>query len=124
MDPSGFDCSGLVVYILNEAGIHIPTEIRHCNEFFDSFGVFIHREYILPGDLVFVSDNGISPTHMGIVYDAQHYINAPGRTDAKICIEKIPSSLLPSSPNQIYHKNPIGFKRISFKSGRWQKLLT
>lgn len=123
-DISGFDCSGFVVYVLKKIGIALPETIRHCNEFLDTFGVFIHQEQKLPGDLIFFSRSGTRPTHIGIVVSHNHYIHAPGLTDTKVNIEKIVKQKITPTTGQIYQQNPIAFKRISIKSGRWQKLLT
>jgi len=123
-DLEGFDCSGFVVYLLNTIGILLPPNIRHCNEFLDSFGVHVHDECKLPGDLIFFSRNGQRPTHIGIVTDHNHYIHAPGLSGSTVCVDEISHATIPPQSAQIYLKNPIGFKRISIKSGRWQKLLT
>lgn len=122
-DLSGFDCSGFIVHVLNATGILLPANIRHCNEFFDSFGVHIHDQCKRPGDLIFFSRNGQRPTHIGVVVDHNHYIHAPGETGSKICIEEFSHATIPPRSEQLYTKNPIGFKRISIPAGRWQKLL-
>lgn len=122
-NPTGFDCSGFVVYILKSINFVLPSSIRHCNEFFDSFGVLVHREHISLGDLIFFSREGTRPTHIGIMVDGENYIHAPGLNGTEVCIEKVHSSLIKPLPNQIYTVNPIGFKRLSIKSERWQKIL-
>jgi cell wall-associated NlpC family hydrolase len=123
-NPPGFDCSGLIVHIINKIEIFLPPNIRHCNEFLDSFGVFVHEEHKLPGDLIFFSRKGSHPTHIGVVVDSNHYVHAPGLDGTVVEIAEISNSIIPPSKDQIYQKNPIGYKRVSIKSGRWQKLLT
>ena len=122
-DLSGFDCSGFVVYLLNKTGIFLPQTIRHCNEFLDSFGVLVHEEQKLPGDLIFFSRNGTRPTHIGIVVSHNHYVHAPGLNNTKVNIAKIVRKKINPSDGQIYKNNPIAFKRISIRSERWQRLL-
>jgi cell wall-associated NlpC family hydrolase len=122
-DPLGFDCSGFVKFILCKSGIPLPPHIRHCNEFFDSYGVLIHQECSLPGDLVFISRDGMRPTHIGIKLNETEYIHAPGFDNTVVSIETIPDFIPPPCTNAIYVRNPIGFKRIALENGRWKKLL-
>src|ERR1035437_4476444 len=82
----GFDCSGFVKFVLEKTGIDLPPEIRHTNEFFDSFGVLVHFGLQNAGDLVFFSKNGTGPTHMGIVISETQYIHAPGKTKSNVRI--------------------------------------
>lgn len=122
-DPSGFDCSGFIVYLLCSLHIPLPETIRHCNEFFDSFGVLVHAECATPGDLIFISRDGMRPSHIGIVINKTYYIHAPGNTNSKVCISPIPTFAPKQKPGMIYCRNPIGFKRITLPNGRWKKLL-
>ncbi len=76
----GFDCSGLVKCVLSDC--EYPGFIyRHCNEFFDAFGIFIHEQFRLAGDLVFFSNKskGRQPDHMGIMIDRDRYVHSPGK---------------------------------------------
>lgn len=124
MSPEeGFDCSSFVKYVLSQAGIFVPSEIRHCNEFFDQFGVLVHWGCHKEGDLVFFSWRGRAPRHMGIVLDQEYYIDSPGKDGTKIeisplCLEDIQNI----DERAIYKVNPIGFKRVTFGNGRWKKI--
>lgn len=121
--PSGFDCSEFVSHCLQQAGHVLPLSpttgrpIRHTEEFFDFYGVLIHDDFRKEGDLVFFSKNFLRPTHLGIYLGENLMIHSPGIDNTVVEIDSI-YSILPKSasslnvkPNQIYCKNPIGFKR-------------
>lgn len=72
--PSGFDCAGLVYYVLNQLGYSAyrsPVEqYRH--------GTYVEKSDLKPGDLVFFAGtgaNGIS--HVGIYSGNGRFIHAP-----------------------------------------------
>ncbi len=127
-DPAeGFDCSGFATFVLEASGVDIGTyigrdgqerPIRHSNEYWDHFGVFVHEGSHVPGDLIFFSRNGYVPTHMGIVADNETYIHAPGRVNTHVQRELIPetTAIVPrieSNDRQLYLHNPIGFKAVT-----------
>jgi cell wall-associated NlpC family hydrolase len=56
--PSGFDCSGLVMYVFAQVGVSLP----HGSIAQYSYGVPVSRGDLQPGDLVFFDDLG----HVGI----------------------------------------------------------
>lgn len=72
--PSGFDCSGYVMYVMSEFGINLP---RTSYEQMQS-GLEINFEDAIPGDLLFFRNGG----HVGIYVGNGQYIHAPqsGRT--------------------------------------------
>ena len=119
----GFDCSGFVNFVLKKAKFpgHIP---RHSNELFDYFGVLIHEQYRQPGDLVFFSHKGgLVANHVGLLVSLDDYIHSPGKNGCVICLEPLRCDVIVprQSGNPIYFFNPIGFKRITVKDGRYQK---
>ena len=70
---SGFDCSGFVQYVLSRSGISIP---RTTAEQY-SVGVYITKQQLQPGDLVFLQNTyraGIS--HVGIYIGNNQMIHA------------------------------------------------
>jgi len=119
-----FDCSGFVCFILKKANFPGIDGIRHCNEFFDNFGVLIHPEFADKGDLVFFSRDGRVPRHIGIMISRYSYIHAPGNNNTVVIVSTLKEKLIKSSlHNQIYLHNPIGFKRLAIKVGRYQQVL-
>ncbi|KKU55297.1 MAG: hypothetical protein UX75_C0008G0015 [Candidatus Moranbacteria bacterium GW2011_GWE2_47_10] len=122
-DPSGFDCSGFIGFLLKAAAYsqNIP---RHVNELFDSFGFLIHEQFVSPGDLVFFSyKGGVYPDHMGMMVSKDEYIHSPGKDGSRICTRKMERTAIEPRTirDQIYFSNPIGFKRITVRNERYQK---
>jgi cell wall-associated NlpC family hydrolase len=70
--PGGFDCSGLVVYAADNAGIQMP---RTAHEQLRT-GVPIPREAIEAGDLVFLHLRH-KELHVGIAIDGTRFVHAP-----------------------------------------------
>jgi cell wall-associated NlpC family hydrolase len=112
----GFDCSGFITFLLNEIEYSLPENPRHCDEYFQHFGDFVHDELRRPGDLIFFSRQGIYPTHIGILISKDQYLHAPGHDDTFICTADIVYSPILKNDElavkQIYAHNPIGYKRI------------
>jgi peptidoglycan DL-endopeptidase CwlO len=71
--PSGFDCSGLVVYVFAQIGISLP----HSTYSLWNVGTPVSRDQLQPGDLVFFSGLG----HMGIYIGGGQFIHAPHTGD-------------------------------------------
>jgi hypothetical protein len=84
--------------------------VRHASEFWDHYGVYVHVPE--PGDLLFTSRSGNSPTHIGIVRDEETYIHAPGRDETSVEIAPITfeAIALNGLGRALYVRNPIGFK--------------
>lgn len=121
----GFDCSGFVTYLLASIRFPLSRTIRHCSEYFDSFGVLVHQQRATIGDLIFFSRYGDRPTHMGILISPDEYIHAPGVNGTAVRIESYKvEPILNTRNNQLYYQNPIGFKRLATGSGRWKNILT
>jgi cell wall-associated NlpC family hydrolase len=73
-EPGGFDCSGLVVYAANGAGIRVP---RTAHEQLHT-GTPIARREVHEGDLVFMH-LAHKELHVGIAIDDERFIHAPSR---------------------------------------------
>jgi cell wall-associated NlpC family hydrolase len=71
--PSGFDCSGFVMYVFAQMGISLP----HSTYSLWNVGVSVSRDQLQPGDLVFFSGLG----HMGIYIGGNQFIHAPHTGD-------------------------------------------
>lgn len=128
MSVWGFDCSGLISFLLKEIGF--PKKIpRHANELFDNFGVFIHEEMVKKGDLVFFSNRnrGLVPDYVGIMVSKTQFIHSPGKDGDCVKVSKLTHSLIKASKEavweQIYFQNPIGFKRLAISSGRYKQII-
>ena len=69
--PSGFDCSGLVMYAFSQVGISLPHyTVAQWNY---SNSVSVSRSQLQPGDLVFFAGLG----HVGIYVGGGNFIHAP-----------------------------------------------
>jgi cell wall-associated NlpC family hydrolase len=71
--PAGFDCSGFVLYVMNNFGISVR---RVANDQFRHSGRRIDRSELAPGDLVFFSRNGSYVHHVGIYIGNNEMIHA------------------------------------------------
>lgn len=67
--PSGFDCSGLVMYAFAQLGISLP----HSSYAMWDYGIPVPEDQLEPGDLVFFDDLG----HVGLYIGGGEYVNAP-----------------------------------------------
>lgn len=74
--PSGFDCSGLVQYVMNTLGINVNRVAE------DQFrnGTPVNRDELQPGDLVFFEQGGYIH-HVGIYAGDNMMIHAPRTGD-------------------------------------------
>jgi len=71
--PSGFDCSGLVMYVFQQVGISLP----HYTVDQYNGGTAVGRGDLQPGDLVFFDGLG----HVGIYIGGNQFIHAPHTGD-------------------------------------------
>jgi cell wall-associated NlpC family hydrolase len=95
--PSGFDCSGLVVYVFAQAG---RPGLPHYTGALWQMGVAVSYGSLQPGDLVFFYGGG----HMGIYIGGGQFIHAPHTGD----VVKISDM----SPGSSYAGSFIGARRI------------
>jgi len=71
--PSGFDCSGLVMYVFGQIGVSLP----HNAAAQYGYGMPVSRDQLQAGDLVFF--NGLG--HVGIYIGGGQFIHAPHTGD-------------------------------------------
>jgi cell wall-associated NlpC family hydrolase len=71
--PSGFDCSGFVMYVYAQVGVSLP----HSSYAQYGMGVPVSRDQLQPGDLVFFDGLG----HVGIYVGGGSFIHAPHTGD-------------------------------------------
>jgi cell wall-associated NlpC family hydrolase/type II secretory pathway pseudopilin PulG len=80
--PSGFDCSGLVMYVYAQLGVSLPhytvSQYNYANS------VYVPRSQLEPGDLVFFAGLG----HVGIYIGNNEFIHAP-HTGAVVSIDSL-----------------------------------
>jgi peptidoglycan DL-endopeptidase CwlO len=72
-DPSGFDCSGFIMYVYAQVGVSLP---HHAASQY-GIGVDVTRDQLQAGDLVFF--NGLG--HAGIYVGGDAFIHAPHTGD-------------------------------------------
>jgi cell wall-associated NlpC family hydrolase len=70
--PGGFDCSGLVAYVAQRAGVAVPRTAAEQQR----AGIAVSREELQPGDLVFLHF-AAKELHVGIALDGTRFIHAP-----------------------------------------------
>jgi cell wall-associated NlpC family hydrolase len=92
--PSGFDCSGFVMYVFAQIGVSLP----HNAAAQYGYGTPVDRSQLQPGDLVFF--NGLG--HMGIYVGGGSFIHAPHTGD----VVKI------SSMSGWYASSYVGARRL------------
>lgn len=71
--PSGFDCSGFTSYVYRHFGISLPRTADEQG----SHGIYVSRNDLIPGDLVFFATNGSRGiNHAGIYIGDNHFIHS------------------------------------------------
>jgi hypothetical protein len=74
---SGFDCSGLTMFVYAQLGIHL---IHFAGAQYNE-GMRVPIELLAPGDLVFFHPGRLGPGHVGIYIGAGEFIQAPHSGD-------------------------------------------
>ncbi len=85
--PSGFDCSGLVQYVYRHMGINLNRVAADQAE----QGVYVAKENLQPGDLVFFKKSGRVIHHVGLYVGNGNYLHAP-YTGRSVTIEPMTRS--------------------------------
>jgi murein DD-endopeptidase len=84
VDPTGFDCSGLVHYSFGKIGISLPRDTRSLRR----IGVEVDLDDLAKGDLVFFDQEGKKSSHVGIYLGDGRFVHAPS-TGGKVRADKI-----------------------------------
>jgi cell wall-associated NlpC family hydrolase len=71
--PSGFDCSGFVMYVYAQVGVSLP----HNAAAQYGYGVAVPSDQLQPGDLVFFDGLG----HVGIYIGGGQFVHSPNSGD-------------------------------------------
>jgi cell wall-associated NlpC family hydrolase len=81
----GFDCSGLVAYVFQQAyGIRLP----HSTQAQSELGTPVAPGDLEPGDLVFYDTLGRPYSHVGIYLGNGRFVHAP-KTGARVRVESL-----------------------------------
>jgi cell wall-associated NlpC family hydrolase len=72
-DLRGFDCSGLVQYVLAQYGLAMPRVVRDQYD----VGTRVRLDELEPGDLVFFTTEGRHVSHVGIAIGGDRFVHAP-----------------------------------------------
>jgi cell wall-associated NlpC family hydrolase len=72
-DPSGFDCSGFVMYVYSQMGVSLPHNAAA--QF--AYGTPVSRDQLEPGDIVFFDGLG----HNGLYIGGGQFIHSPPTGD-------------------------------------------
>lgn len=84
---TGFDCSGLVAHVFEEAyGIRLPRTVHAQSE----AGVAVNQHELEPGDLVFYDTQGRPYSHVGIYLGEGKFVHAP-KTGFSVRVESLRS---------------------------------
>ena len=75
--PSGFDCSGLVMYVYGMLGVRLP----HYSGYQWYAGPHIALNQLQPGDIVFFHPSSNGPQHEGLYIGNGQFIHAPHTGD-------------------------------------------
>lgn len=84
IDENGFDCSGLAYRVFNDNGIELPRTVTAIGE----LGVPVHRDSLLPGDILIFHD----PTHTGIYMGEGNFIHCSSWQDRGVVITEVTQS--------------------------------
>lgn len=76
---SGFDCSGLVSYVLRSV---YQLDVGRRTTEIARAGTSVHREELVPGDLVFFNTLGRANSHVGVYLGGGRFVHAPARGGA------------------------------------------
>jgi hypothetical protein len=71
---SGFDCSGLVDYVVRRAA---SVKLPRTTDQIGTVGSAINPDEIAPGDLIFFNTTGRAHSHVGIYVGQYRFVNAP-----------------------------------------------
>lgn len=92
---SGFDCSGLVRYVvLRAANVNLPRTTDAMGE----RGVSLERGQVASGDLVFFNTTGRANSHVGIYVGQNRFVHAPS-TGGTVRLEDMTKSYWASRYN-------------------------
>jgi murein DD-endopeptidase len=85
-NPAGFDCSGLVQYVLGRHGVSVPRVVT------EQFRIGQEvRGDLQPGDLVFFGVGSRRASHVGIAIGGDEFVHAPA-TGQSVRVDSLTAS--------------------------------
>jgi cell wall-associated NlpC family hydrolase len=72
-DPSGFDCSGLILYVYGLLDVPMPRTVSEQSR----MGFSVTAAEVQPGDLLFFHIDGSRVSHVGIYAGGDVFVHAP-----------------------------------------------
>lgn len=86
--PAGFDCSGLVIYSFEQAGI---SGLPHSATGLDRRARGVPIQAVEPGDLLFFELSGKKASHVGIYIGGREFVHAPssGRRVERVSFDHV-----------------------------------
>lgn len=99
---SGFDCSGLVRYVVDRAAsVNLPRTTADMS----SVGESIEPDGIAPGDLIFFNTSGRPHSHVGIYVGKLRFVNAPS-TGGTVRLDYLTNPPIPPQPWRRSQRRP------------------
>ncbi|MCL2572499.1 MAG: C40 family peptidase [Defluviitaleaceae bacterium] len=87
--PSGFDCSGFVIYVLSPFGVNLPRRSRDMA----SSGAHVARSDVMPGDLLFFATaGGRTVSHVGMYIGGGQFIHSSSSRSGGVIISNLHSA--------------------------------
>ena len=81
---TGFDCSGLIAHVFEQAGRAVPRTARAQSR----VGTPVKRAHLAPGDLVFYNTRNAPYSHVGMYVGNGRFVHAP-KPGARVRIERL-----------------------------------
>jgi cell wall-associated NlpC family hydrolase len=81
---TGFDCSGLIAHVFEQAGRAVPRTAREQSR----AGKAVKRAHLAPGDLVFYNTRNAPYSHVGMYVGNGRFLHAP-KPGARVRIERL-----------------------------------
>ncbi len=102
---TGIDCSAYVKKVFSRFGVNLPRTVRTMHK--HAKGLWINKDYLEKGDLVFFETDRPFPSHIGIYIDKGDFIHASS-AQGKVVVSNL--------GEPYYVKTYIGAKRIYIRN--------
>ncbi|MTI49138.1 MAG: hypothetical protein FH761_14930 [Firmicutes bacterium] len=75
--PNSYDCSGLVYSLYEKLGVSLPRTSKQQSR----IGIYVSKDKLIYGDLVFFASNGKTVNHVGIYIGNGNFVHSPNTGD-------------------------------------------